>query len=337
MSALLGGCTGDDAGSGGESAQSQASASSSVSASAAASAAAVSASNYSPPAAITYPADVTDGLGVSMTIKSKPSAIISLSLGTDEMLLAIADHSSVKAVSGAISEDAKISNIAEEAKNFPKAASNSENIISLKPDLVIANDWTSSELVNQLRDAGITVYSYITPTDIDGQIKVISDLASVIGEAVKGGAVIDEMNRVLESTSEKLKALKEEDKATVLSYNLYGSTNGKGTSFDDIVTRAGLINAAAAADLDPYAQISKEKIIEMNPDILFLPDITYEINTDPETFAESIRNDPSLAAVNAVKNGRIYLLPDKHMTSTSQYMAYGVEDAAKAAYPELFK
>lgn len=295
------------------------------------------AASQSSAASVTFPLKATDAMGNEVTIAAKPKAIISLSLGTDEMLLALTEDANIKALSGTISEDPKISNIAEEAKKFAKAASNSENIISLKPDLVIANDWTGAELVKQLKDAGITVYSYKTASGIDDQMKVVAELARIIGESTNGQKVVNEMKRVIESVSEKLKALKETDKVTVLSYNLYGSTNGKGTTFDDIVTRAGLINAAATAGLDPYAQISKEKIIELNPDVILLPDITYEINTDPDKFAESIRKDPSLASVNAVKNGRVYLLPDKHMTSISQYMAYGVEDAAKAVYPELFK
>lgn len=284
-----------------------------------------------------FPLKVKDATGFEMTIEKKPESIVSLTLGTDEMLLAMVDKSKIKALSGQIAEDKGISNIADEAKDFVKAENNIELVISLKPDIVFAADWMKKEAIQQMRDARIPVYCYGTATSIEEQKKALLEVARVIGEEAKGQEIADDMDKKLKEVEEKVKNLKTEEKLTVLNYNSYVSTNGKGTTFDDIVTRAGLVNAAAVAGLEPYAEISKEKIVEMNPDVIFLPDWSFDGKQDPSAFADEIRKDKSLAAVSAVKNNRIYLLPDKHMTCVSQYIVLGVEDAAKTVYPQLFE
>ncbi|MCR4435126.1 MAG: ABC transporter substrate-binding protein [Clostridiales bacterium] len=284
-----------------------------------------------------FPLKVKDSTGYEMTIDKKPKAIVSLTLGTDEMLLSLVDGSRIKALSGKIAEDDGISNIADRAGAFLKAENNLELVISLKPDIVFAADWMRKEGIQQMRDAKIPVYCYKTANSIEEQKSTLMEIARVVGEEAKGREIVEDMDKRINAVEEKVKTLKPEERLTVLSYNSYGSTSSKGTTFDDIVTRAGLINAAAQAGLEPNAQISKEKIVEINPDVLFLPLWSYDKKQDPAAFADEIRKDKSLASVKAVKNNRIYLLPDKHMSAISQYIALGVEDAAKAAYPQLFK
>jgi len=284
-----------------------------------------------------YPLKIKDATGVEMTVEKKPEAIVSMILGTDEILVSLTDKSKIKALSGKIAEKKGISNITDIAKDYMKVESNIETVISLKPDIVFAADYMRQDAIKQLRDAGIVVFCTKTPTNIEEQKEVILEVANIIGENEKGRQIVEDMDKKLKEIEDKVKTLKDEEKLTALSYNSYGSTYSKGTTFDDIITKAGLINAAAKAGLDAYAQISKEKIIEINPDVIFLPDWSYDESEDMSAFAEELKKDKSLASVNAIKNNRIYLLPEKHMSSVSQYVVLGVEDAAKAAYPHLFE
>jgi iron complex transport system substrate-binding protein len=86
-----------------------------------------------------------------------------------------------------------------------------------------------------------------------------------------------------------------------------------------------------------FADLSKEKMVELNPNILIVPSWSYDAKQDPAQFAAAIKNDPALANINAVQNNRIYALPEKHLSCTSQYIVLGVEDLARAAYPQLFQ
>ena len=283
-----------------------------------------------------YPLKVTDAGGTEMTIEKEPVSIISLTLGSDEMLLGLVDKNRIKALC-IYAEDAGISNIAEEAKAIPDRASmkSIEKIIEMQPDLVITDTWTKPEEIQQLRDAKITVYVFATPNNYDAQKKVIMELAHVVGADENGTELTAWMDKKLKAIQEKLKSIKPEDKLRVLDYGEMGSS-GIGTNFDDIVTRAGLINVVAEAGIEGWPTLSKEKIIEMNPDIIVLPSWYYDSKNSLQGMKDALKADTSLATVNAVKNDRLISVPNPHLSAISQYVVLGIEDIAAAAYPELF-
>lgn len=284
-----------------------------------------------------FPLKVKDANGFEMVMDKKPESIVSLTLGSDEMLLGIVDKSRIKALTG-FADDPGISNVAEMAKGVTeRAVSEAERVINLQPDLVLVDTWAKPEFVQQLRDAKIAVYVFKTPSNIDEQKAVITEIAHVTGEDAKGTEITAWMDSKLKEVEDKLKALKPEDRLTVMDYSEMGYASAKGTNFDDIVTRAGLINAVSEAGMESWVQISKEKIIELNPDVLILPSWFYDQKNTVESFVDGIKNDKSMADVKAVKNGRILTLPNPHMSAISQYVVLGIEDTAKAAYPELFK
>ena len=283
-----------------------------------------------------FPLVVKDAKGVEIEIKEKPKKIVSLTLTTDEMLLSLVDKSRIAALSY-LSEDPGLSNVVEEAKEIPvKVKMELETLISLQPDLLIVADWTDENAVKQLRDANITVYTLATPNNIDGVKDAVMKVAQLVGEKDKGQDIVSWMDIKLKAVEDKVKTLKDEQKPKVLSCDSFLYTYGIGTTFDDIARHAGVINLAAEQGMEMWQEISKEKIVELNPDVLFLPSWSYE-GFDAEEFTEDFKNDKSLAGVNAVKNNRIFNLPEAHMTTTSQNIVLGVEDVAKAVYPELFK
>ena len=52
------------------------------------------------------------------------------------------------------------------------------------------------------------------------------------------------------------------------SIRSFGSSAGKGSTFSDIVRRAGGINLGDEALDGPFGEISLEKIVELNPDVI---------------------------------------------------------------------
>ena len=285
-----------------------------------------------------YPLTVTDDLGTQMTLAKKPVNIVSLTLGADEVLFSIVEKSRIKGITY-FADDPGISNITAQAKDFPTKlyADNAEKIIALQPDLVIIDTYAKKEFVQQLRDAGIPVYQYEPPFNIDQNKRIILSIARLVGEKEKGEELVSWMDNKLKEVSDRVSKLKPEERLTVLDYSEMGTTSGKNTNFDDLVTRAGLINAAAKAGLEGWPQISKEKIVEINPDIIMVPAWVYDKNKSTQSIIDSLKGDKSLAGVKAIKNNRIIAPNYAHLSSVSQYAVLAVEDIAKAAYPELFK
>ena len=284
-----------------------------------------------------YPMTIKDATGYEMTIKSVPQHIVSLTLGSDEILLGLVDKSRITALTQ-YADDVGISNIAEEAASIKNRAvmDKGENTIAMQPDLIILDTWADSNEVKQLRDAGIDVYTYKTPSNIDEQKAVIKELAHIIGADAKGKEITDWMDAKLAKVEEKLATLKPEQKLKVLDYGELGSS-GAGTNFDDIVTYAGLINVVSKAGMKGWPVVPKEKIIEFNPDIIVLPSWYYDAKNSFDSMKSKFTGDASFQTVNAVKEDRIISVPNPHISAISQYVVLAVEDVAKAAYPELFR
>lgn len=281
-----------------------------------------------------YPLVLTDATGNTITLNKKPEKIVSLTLVSDELLLSLAEVKNIKAIS-VLADDPSISNLADKAKQVKgRVRADPERVIAEQPDLVLMADWQPQELVKILRDAKIPVYVYQSPKDFTQLRETIMTIAKLVGQEDAGKNLVGWMDNELKTIEQKL--AKNEKKITVLQYNSFGSTSGSNTMFDDIVKHAGLVNAASQAGLEKYPSISKEKIVELSPDIIFVPSWSAS-NVPSSQLIADILNDKSLAAVKAVKNGRVICIDDRHMSSLSHYVVYGVGDMAKAAYPELFK
>src|SRR6266508_4907402 len=107
------------------------------------------------PTAVATPLTFTDGLGHEITLNGPAQHIISLAPSNTEILFAIGSGDQV------VGRDA-LSDFPEAAKNVADIGStfdalNTEQIVSLKPDLVLAAEINTPEQVKQLEDLGLTV------------------------------------------------------------------------------------------------------------------------------------------------------------------------------------
>jgi iron complex transport system substrate-binding protein len=286
-----------------------------------------------------FPRTVVDDLGTSLRIPAKPQRIASVTLSTDEILLALVDKSRLIGVT-TFSEDQEVSNVASQVFDIPnKVTLNVEVLVSLQPDLVFVADWSKPEDVLQLRKAGLTVYQYKSPITIKEIETGISHIGTAVGEEKKAASLVSWMEGRLSAVVGRISSVATDKKLTVMDYNTWGTSMGKGSSWDAIVRLAGVKNAVAGLAPDQWGQvpISKEKLLELDPDILLLPGWVYGDPGGSNAFYRSITTDPALKGMKAVKNGRVYRMAENAKTSTSQYVVFAVEELARLAYPELFK
>lgn len=284
-----------------------------------------------------YPLTLTDASNTSVTISSKPVKIVSLPLGTCEMLLSMVDKSTITAMTHYV-DDINVSNVADAAKGVgQRLDSNAEKIIALQPDLVLIDSWSQPDFIKQLRDAKLTVFVLNVPSNVDQEKEMLKLLGNITDTEAKAEETISWMDEKLKLVSDKLANLTEDQKLSILDYSEMSSTSGKGTNFDDVVTRAGLINPVSKDGLEGWPQLSKEMVVKYNPDIISLPSWYYDSKVSFETLSKSIKDDKALAEIKAVKNNKLISLPYNHLSTTSQYSVLAIEDMAKAVYPDLFK
>lgn len=280
--------------------------------------------------------EVKDSTGTVLTLAQKPGRIVSLSIGTDEILVGLVPAERIAALTY-LSDDGGISNITGQAGLISrKVKASAETIIGLQPDLVLIPDWQPAELVQTIREAGIPVYVYKSPNTIEEIKRTIQEVARVVGEEQQGARLVEQMDGELAQVGEKVGTLADGERQVVVRFGLMGGSGGVGSTFDDICRYAGVKNGAALAGLDRDGLLSKEQIVAINPDVLIMPTWDYSGKTDMEKFRTDIQADPALQTVNAVRQKRLIQVPDRYLYCTSQYIVYGVRDVARAAYPEIF-
>ncbi|MDN3650703.1 ABC transporter substrate-binding protein [Reinekea marina] len=269
-----------------------------------------------------YPLTVTDGMGNTITLQKAPERISSKTLFTDEIFSEILSPSKLSSISD-IANDANFSNIADKLpKGVALMGLNVEQILSNYPDIVFAANWSDSGVVEQIKQAGITVYLVNTPFTIEAIQAEIEKISQIVDATEQGEQLLANMNQNMAALNTKIQDIKNAE-LVALDYNTWGTSSGVDSTWHALVTAAGIENAAARFEQGSYGQVtmSKELILEINPDILFLPGWIYGDDKGAEQFMNSVKNDPALKDVAAVKNNRIYAVPENLRGTYSQYIA----------------
>lgn len=283
-----------------------------------------------------YPLTIKNYDGSDLVIKAKPQRIASLILGTDELLLELVDPSRIVGLSGQVGNSKSVSLAAKKATNFPKLKNNFEVILQNNPDLIIGSSWVKKELLAQINDSDIDYYGYKSPNTIEEQIAVIRNFSTLLGERAKGEAIIADWNKRMTAIKEKAATIATKDVLSVLPYSMHDQTNAKGTIVDEIIGLIGAKNAATEAGLEKRAKISKEKIIEINPDVILIMAWGKDDLDEFNNFVKDMKNDPSLQNLKAIKNDRIIVEDGRYMTIVTQHLIEGIEFVAESVYPDVY-
>lgn len=230
----------------------------------------------------------------------KPRRIVSLNLCADELVLRLAQRQNVASVTW-LSRDPQNSNVAGLAAGIPINHGRAEEIIALKPDLVIAGAYGAPAAVAMLKRAGIPLHVLDVPNSLTDVRRQIREVADLVGEHDRGEAVVGDMDRSLAAIPSP--AASARPRAVVLNPN--GMTTAKGTLLDDILTRAGLTNVAAELAIDKYGQVPLETIVTEGADILILS----ASRDGPPALATDILRHPVLAAL--ADRTRLVVLPGR--------------------------
>ena len=283
---------------------------------------------------------VRDDTGYTMSLPLHPTRIVSLTYGTDEILLGLVAPSQVAALSKyAGNQDISFVTPEERDAVGKTVDFNGESIMALKPDLVIASPSVPADLISLLRRSGIPVYVSLIASDWDEMERKVRGVAHAAGEEEKGEAMVGSMEEKRKHLEEKLSSLPPDGERTALALSFRGILGKKGTLFSEILNMAHVKDGAACYEVPKgaTAYLSTEILPEVNPDVLLMPVWKVKEGDDEKEFAEELRENPAYQDVKAVKNGRMVPFSEKYKYVMSQHITDAVEASARAVYPELFE
>ncbi|MGF3105819.1 ABC transporter substrate-binding protein [Rossellomorea sp. DUT-2] len=269
---------------------------------------------------------VTDDRGEEISFEKVPETVISLQPSNTEILFAIGAGDKV---TGATEYD----NYPEEAKEIKRVSDsmtvNAEEVIALKPEVVIAYTTGDDAGVKQLEEAGLNVFVIQSAQTFEDVYGDIEQIATVMGVEKKGNELVDGIKQQISDVKEKVSTLKEKEQVYFEispSPDIY--TAGAETFQQEILETAGVENIFV--DQKGWVKVAEEEIIKRNPNMI-LTTVGY---VDEQT--AEIKSRESWKDVHAVKNGQVYFLDSDIMSRPGPRIGEAVELTAKTVYPELF-
>lgn len=256
-------------------------------------------------------APVSDGM---------PRRIVSTDYRGDEMLLALVPAERILALSHD-ADNPLLGNAIEEARAVGLRTDDTvERLLHLQPDLVILAPTDAPFTAGMLAAAGIKVLHLNRTYTIDEIQQNVLAIGDAAGEPIRARAVVDEMNAALG----RLRGVTGRSRPARGLYVGSGRTYtaGIGTYTDELMRAAGIVNVAREAGVQAWGTLSVEKAVAMNPDVIFVPD-GYEDRLSPVRVRElfptpMLSGDPVWRDVKAVREGRVYKMPNRLLMCASQ-------------------
>ena len=267
-----------------------------------------------------FPVTRTDATGTEVTIEAEPQEIVTLSPSAAQTMWEIGGREKVVGVSqyaGYLEGADSRTNVSGAGQSYV----NTEVVVGLEPDLVIAPNVIPNETVQQLRDAGLTVFKTPFAGSIEDVYAKTELLGRLTGECEGAASTVSWMQDRISTVRE---AVEGQDRPRVL-YTFFGYTAGEGTFVDEIITTAGGRNVAAEANISGYAQISEEVVIQQNPEWIVL-------NGDDPTVPQSAAYNET----DAVKQNRTVVLDRNYVNQPAPRIVRPVTKLAKAFHPEAY-
>ena len=256
-----------------------------------------------------------------------PQRVVSQTVGTDDLLMALADPGQNAALSH-LARDPRYSPWAGEARRWPCLRNGeAEDVLRLRPDLVLVASYTQAETIALLRRAKVPVLLVDRFESLEDLYANARRIGQALGRSAQAEQVIRQWQGRVAALAGRLKGLRP---VRVLAVGFYPFTAGSGTTFQDICAHAGALNVAAEQGLKGHAPTPGERVLTWQVDALVAP---WEPGMDLQA---RLRDLPPYKFMQAFRQGRVVALPGALMASTSQARLDAYEWLARALHPEVF-
>jgi iron complex transport system substrate-binding protein len=268
---------------------------------------------------------ITDMTGREIKLDKPAEKIVALTAADCEILYALGAGSTVVG-------RGEYCDYPAEVLSTPSVQSGSdtniEQIVTLKPDVVLMSTMAQTEeQIASLESAGIKVI-VSEAKNIEDVYAAISIIGTVVGKNDEAKVVIDSMKKTFDDIKAKVQS---DGTKTVyfevspLEYGLWSA--GTGTFMDEIASMLGLKNIFA--DVESWAEVSEEQVIQRSPDFIVTTTMSYEGSQNP---VDEVMGRQGWGDITAIKNGKVYNADSNAITRPGPRLA----DAATALYDFVY-
>jgi iron complex transport system substrate-binding protein len=214
--------------------------------------------------------------------------VASLNPCLDTILVHLADRAQIAALSH-YARDPQSSTIAQQARALPFTYESAEEIVALRPDLVLASVHSSLATRQALARLNIEIATFGVPNSVEESIAQITSVADRIGQSARGRELAERIQTAI-AQSERGATRRP---IQALIFQPTGLVAGAGTLVNEVMTRLGFENVAARYGITFWGNARLENLLADPPELL----LSGRVGDGAPTWAERLVTHPALARI----------------------------------------
>jgi len=256
--------------------------------------------------------------------------VVSQTVGSDELLLAVAAPEQVAALSH-LARDPVFSGVAREAAALPQIdIGDAETILRHRPTLALFADYSRIDLIEQVRRAGVQVIIFDRYGSLADAHANLRRLAAALGPDAEARA-----DRIIKKNTDRLASLRARlarlASVKVIAPSTYGVIAGADTTFQDLCDHAGAENLATSiGGLRGHAAPPAEALLTWPVERLVLSGGELAAALAP------YRRLPPYQFMPSVREARAVVIPAWMLGCVSHLRVDAYEYLARQLHPSIF-
>ncbi|WP_429028155.1 ABC transporter substrate-binding protein [Bradyrhizobium sp. I1.14.4] len=205
--------------------------------------------------------------------------IVSMNVCSDQLVLSLADPDQILGLSR-FSRDAWQSWAAGQARNYPRLSGEAEDVLLLKPDIVVVSLFDKRATRDLLKANGLHLVEFTVPRTLDevrDQIRAMGDVVQHPDRALAEIARLD-------AAIARARALASGHHYRVLPLERRGFVSGDSSLVSSLLAATGLTNAAGELGFNAGGFASLEAIVKLRPDFILVSEAGDRAEDDGRAF-----------------------------------------------------
>jgi iron complex transport system substrate-binding protein len=205
--------------------------------------------------------------------------IASMNVCTDQLLLTLADPQQILGLSR-YARDRLQSWVAADARRYRILSGGAEDILVLRPDVVVASLFDKRATRELLKEKGLHLAEFDVPRSLDEVKDQIREMGAIVRHPDRAAAEITKLDAAITRARQAVA----DKRYRVLPLSRRGWVSGSESLLSSLLTQTGLSNAAGELGVAFGGFASLEAIVNLKPDFIVVSDAGDTAEDDGRAF-----------------------------------------------------
>jgi iron complex transport system substrate-binding protein len=205
--------------------------------------------------------------------------IASMNVCTDQLLLSLADSGQILGLSRYARDNVQ-SWAAGDARRYRILSGGAEDLLVLKPDVVVASLFDKRSTRELLKEKGLHLAEFAVPRNLDEAKAQISQMGEIVGHPDRAATEIARLDAAIA----RARGAVAEKHYSVVPLSRRGWVSGSDSLVSSLLAETGLFNAAGDLGIAHGGYASLEAIVNLKPDFILVADAGDSAEDDGKAF-----------------------------------------------------